>query len=124
MQDTFNPFELLKQQKFCQRPAKEQYYCVFIYNFATSHKNGVAAEWHSTVPIPPHMHVLMYTHYTETLEVIVYVHYVLYGGHLVLISKVYMAILMTAISIHYIMQVIKALLSASHFSIILFFYYG
>ena len=54
MQDTFSPFELLEQQEFCQR-GKGRF--AFIYNNATSHKNGVAAEWHSTVVDPPHTHV-------------------------------------------------------------------
>ena len=54
MQDTFSPFELLQQEEFCQRGIVP---FVFIYNNATSHKNGVAAEWHSTVVDPLCTHV-------------------------------------------------------------------
>ena len=54
MQDTFSPFELLQQQEFCQRGIGP---FAFIYNCATSHENGVAAEWHSTVPKSPHTNV-------------------------------------------------------------------
>ena len=54
MQDTFSPFELLQQQEFCQRGIGP---FAFIYKSTTSHENGVAAEWHSTVVDPPHTHV-------------------------------------------------------------------
>ena len=52
MQETFSPFELLQQQEFCQRGIGW-----FSFNTATSHENGAAAEWYSTVVDPPHTHV-------------------------------------------------------------------